>query len=80
MASAYSLYIELITNIKVDAMTGDRYYAYSSDPHVLVIVCKGYSTYKAVLSNLTARNTPYEKLKEKSRKFISRLEAMMDGT
>ena len=60
MAFAYSLPIELITYVKVKAMTGDVSYAESSDNHGLVIVLKNGSKYEAELPNYKARDRPYE--------------------
>ena len=60
MAFAYSLSVELITYVKVKAMTGDASYAESSDNHGLVIVLKNGSKYEAELPNYKARDRPYE--------------------
>ena len=60
MAFAYSLSIELITYIKVEAMTGDDASATSSDHHALVIVLKDGSKCEAGLPNYKELDKPYE--------------------
>ena len=60
MAFPYSLSIELITYVKVEAMTGDTSDAGSSSHHRLVIVLKNGSKYEAELRNYKARDGPYE--------------------
>jgi len=60
MAFAYSLSIDFITSVKVNAMTGDASYAESSNNHGLVIVLKNGSKCEAKLPKYKARNTPYE--------------------
>ena len=60
MAFAYSLPIELITYVKVEAMTGDDWYAESTSHAGLVVVLKNGSKYEAELPNNKARDRPYE--------------------
>ena len=60
MAFVYSLSIELITYVKVEAMTGDVLDAESSSHHGLVIVLKNGSKYEAELPNNKSRNKPYK--------------------
>ena len=60
MAFVYSLSIELITYVKVEAMTGDTSNAGSCNHHCLVIVLTNGSKYEAVLRNYKARDKPYE--------------------
>ena len=60
MAFAYSPSIELITYLKVEALTGNLSYAESNDPHDLVIVLKNGSKCEAELPNNKARDRPYE--------------------
>ena len=60
MAFAYSLSIELITYVKVQAMTGGVTNAESGDDHGLVIVVKNGSKYEAELPNYKALGSTYE--------------------
>jgi len=60
MAFAYSFSIDLITYIKVEAMTGDVYQAESTMRPGLVMVLKNGSKCEAELPNNKARNKPYE--------------------
>ena len=60
MAFAYSPSIELISYIKVEALTGDLSNAESTDRHGLVIVLKNGSKCEAELPNYKARDKPYE--------------------
>ena len=60
MAFAYSLSLEHIAFVKVEAMTGDAADAQSTSAHALVIVLKDGTKYEAELLGDKVQNQPYE--------------------
>ena len=60
MTFAYSLSLEHIAFVKIEAMTGDAAYADSTSAHALVIVLKDGTNYEAELLGNKVQNQPYE--------------------